>query len=151
MGVLGSGIQSSERVSDDPSHEERLTYKPVISIMEGLTDPFPWHQYGANCRECLAKEFDISLEPSKIEFALRVSPKSSSRSPKRAVLKDEIHSRVFSLPSSKSIVADDIGPQETVKTWSLLGKLKPFFDRKYGSPSQWVMPVQLQMEPLLFC
>lgn len=103
-------------------------HKPRISVMEGLTDPFVGINMGQTA-EILAKEFSLSREEQD-EFALKshqkaVAAQASGR------LAEEI-TPVFMPPNYKEYVAQDVGPRAE-QTKEQLGKLKPFFDRKYGT------------------
>lgn len=101
---------------------------PRISIMEGLTDPFVGINMGQTA-EILAKEFDISrLEQD--EFAVE-SHRKAVEAQKNGRLAEEI-TPVFLPPDFKDVVTVDIGPREG-QSVEQLAKLKPFFDRKYGS------------------
>lgn len=101
-------------------------YFPVISIVQGLTDPFVGINMGQTA-EILAKEFGISREEQD-QFALRSHQRAVAA---RAKLREEI-APVFVPPKFKQAVTDDIGPREG-QTMEQLAKLKPFFDKKYGS------------------
>ena len=107
----------------------KLKYlKPRISVMEGLTDPFVGINMGQTA-EILAKEFDISrLEQD--EFAL-ASHKKAAAAQQNGRLAEEI-TPVYLPPKYKSVVKEDVGPRAE-QSLEQLGKLKPFFDRKYGS------------------
>lgn len=107
----------------------KLSYlKPRISIMEGLTDPFVGINMGQTA-EILAKEFGISREEQD-QFALGSHEKAVAAQ-KNGRLKEEI-TPVYLSPKYKEVVEQDIGPRDGQNMESL-GKLKPFFDRYYGS------------------
>jgi acetyl-CoA acyltransferase len=101
-------------------------YFPVISIMQGLTDPFVGINMGQTA-EILAKEFGISrLEQD--QFAARSHNRAVAAKER---LREEI-TPVFVPPKFKHTVADDVGPRDG-QSVEQLAKLKPFFDKKYGS------------------
>lgn len=102
--------------------------KPRIAIVEGLTDPFVGINMGETA-EILAKEFAISREEQD-RFALASHQKAVAAT-KNGTMAKEI-TPVFLPPHFEEIVASDIGPREG-QTMEQLGKLKPFFDRKYGT------------------
>lgn len=103
-------------------------HKPRISVMEGLTDPFRGINMGQTA-EILAKEFHISRQEQD-EFALR-SHQRAVAAQKNGRLAQET-TPVFLAPKFKEYVAEDIGPREG-QSMEQLAKLKPFFDRKFGS------------------
>jgi acetyl-CoA acyltransferase len=102
--------------------------KPRIAIMEGLTDPFCGLNMGQTA-ETLAKEFHISREEQD-QFALKSHQKAVAAQ-KSGRMKDEIVP-IFVPPKYKKTVDADVGPRDG-QSMEALGKLKPFFDRKYGS------------------
>ena len=107
----------------------KLSYlKPRIAVMEGLTDPFVGINMGQTA-EILAKEFGITREEQDA-FALR-SHQRASDAQKNGRLSEEI-TAVFVPPKFKQVIAEDVGPRAE-QSLDQLGKLKPFFDRKYGS------------------
>lgn len=103
-------------------------HKPRISVMEGLTDPFVGINMGQTA-EVLAKEFAISREEQD-QFALH-SHQRAVAAQKSGRMGEEI-TPVFLPPQFKEYVASDIGPRAE-QTLEQLAKLKPFFDRKYGT------------------
>ncbi len=103
-------------------------YKPRVSIVEGLTDPFVGINMGQTA-ELLAKEWNLSREEQDA-FAL-VSHQKASAAQKNGRLGEEI-TPVFLPPAFKEFVAEDIGPRAE-QSMEQLAKLKPFFDRKYGT------------------
>lgn len=103
-------------------------HKPRISVVEGLTDPFVGINMGQTA-EILAKEFNISREEQD-QFAL-ASHKKASAAMASGRLGEEI-TPVFLPTAYKEYVAQDIGPRAE-QTMEQLAKLKPFFDRKYGT------------------
>lgn len=102
--------------------------KPRISVMEGLTDPFVGINMGQTA-EILAKEFGISRQEQDL-FALSSHEKAVAAQ-KNGRLKEEI-TPVYLSPKYKEVVEQDIGPRDGQNIESL-AKLKPFFDRYYGS------------------
>lgn len=102
--------------------------KPRIAIVEGLTDPFCGLNMGQTA-EILAKEFHITRKEQD-EFALRSHQKAIAAQ-KEGRFKDEIVP-FFIPPKYKDVVSEDIGPREGQNMESL-GKLKPYFDRKFGT------------------
>ncbi len=107
----------------------KLAYlKPIVSVVEGLTDPFTGINMGQTA-EILAKEFGISREEQDA-FALKSHQKAVAAQ-QSGRLKEEI-TPVFLPPKFKNIVADDVGPRAE-QSMEQLAKLKPYFDRKYGT------------------
>jgi acetyl-CoA acyltransferase len=102
--------------------------KPRVAIMEGLTDP----QCGINMgqtAEILAKEFQIS-RGQQDEYSLN-SHLKVAKAQGEGFFKEEI--APVSVPNDPlNVVEADVGPraQQTIEA---LQKLKPFFDKKYGS------------------
>lgn len=107
----------------------KLKYlKPRIAVVEGLTDPFAGINMGMTA-EILAKEFGISrLEQD--EFATR-SHNKAVEATQAGRLREEI-TPVFVGPKYKKVIEDDVGPREG-QTVEKLAKLRPYFDRKYGT------------------
>jgi acetyl-CoA acyltransferase len=103
-------------------------YKPRISIMEGLTDPFVGINMGQTA-ELLAKEWGLAREEQDA-FAL-ASHKKAVAAQKSGRMAEET-TPVFLPPAYKEFVTQDIGPRED-QSPEQLAKLKPFFDRKYGT------------------
>lgn len=103
-------------------------YKPRISVMEGLTDPFVGINMGQTA-ELLAKEWNLSREDQDA-FALRSHQKAVAAQT-AGRLGEEI-TPVFLPPAYKEYLAQDIGPRAE-QSMEQLAKLKPFFDRKYGT------------------
>lgn len=104
----------------------RDEYFPVISVMQGLTDPFVGINMGQTA-EILAKEWGLSRR-TQDEFALRSHHLAAGAKDK---FKEEI--AVLSLPPEyKETIVDDIGPRAN-QTIEALQKLKPFFDKETGT------------------
>lgn len=103
-------------------------YFPVISVMQGLTDPFVGINMGQTA-EILAKEFGLSRE-AQDQFALR-SHQLAVAATKAGRLREEI--AAFPLgPDYKETLIEDVGPRDG-QSMEALGKLKPFFDKRTGS------------------
>ncbi len=101
---------------------------PRISIMEGLTDPVCALNMGQTA-EILAKEYKISREEQD-RFAL-TSHQRAVAAAKTGVFRDEI--ATYSVPPKfEKTLAVDSGPRES-QTMEQLAKLKPYFDRKFGT------------------
>lgn len=103
-------------------------HKPRISIVEGLTDPFVGINMGQTA-ELLAKEWNLSREEQDA-FALTSHQKAVAA--QKSGRLDEETTPVFLPPAFKEVVSQDIGPREE-QTLEALAKMKPFFDRKYGT------------------
>jgi len=101
---------------------------PKISIVEGLTDPFCGLNMGQTA-EVLAKEFKISREEQDT-FALHSHQKVIA-SQEAGKFKNEI--APFAVPPKfEKILTVDSGPRKN-QTLEALAKLKPYFDRKFGT------------------
>lgn len=99
--------------------------KPVIGVMLGLTDPVCGKNMGQTA-EILAREFDITREEQD-EFSLMSHQRAEAA---RERLAEEIVS-VMPAPKFKPVDKDN-GIREG-QTMEALGKLRPVFDRKYGT------------------
>jgi acetyl-CoA acyltransferase len=106
----------------------KTPHKPIISIMEGLTDPFVGKNMGETA-EILAKEFGLSREEQD-RFALNSHIKAVAAQ-KNGIFAKEI-TPVFLPPKYQEVVSDDVGPRDG-QTIEALAKLKPFFDKKTGT------------------
>jgi acetyl-CoA acyltransferase len=107
---------------------QKAPHKPVIAIVEGLTDPFVGKNMGETA-EILAKEFHLTrLEQD--EFALQSHQKAAAAM-KNGILAQEI-TPVFLPPKYSEVVTEDVGPREN-QSLAALGKLKPFFDKRTGT------------------
>lgn len=102
--------------------------KPRVAVMEGLTDPFSGINMGQTA-EVLAKEFAISREQQD-EYAAR-SHNRAVAAQQDGRLAEEI-TPVFVPPAFRQLVEQDVGPREG-QTVAKLAKLKPYFDRRYGT------------------
>jgi acetyl-CoA acyltransferase len=102
--------------------------KPRVALMEGLTDPFCGINMGETA-EVLAKEFQIS-RGIQDEFALS-SHHKTAKAASEGFYKDEI--APVALPDDpQTIIEADVGPRAN-QTMEALQKLKPFFDKKFGT------------------
>ena len=107
----------------------RLSYlKPIIGIQEGLTDPVCGLNMGQTA-EVLAKEFHI-LRDEQDRFALS-SHQKAVHSMNNKIFAQEIIPIPIP-PANKAMQIDDNGPRAD-QTLQALAKLKPFFDRYYGT------------------
>jgi acetyl-CoA C-acetyltransferase/acetyl-CoA acyltransferase len=102
--------------------------KPIVAIMEGLTDPISGLNMGQTA-EVLARDFKIS-RTSQDEFALRSHQKTVAAQ-KAGKFNDEI--TPVEIEGNYSTFLDkDSGPRAE-QSLEALGKLKPFFDRENGT------------------
>jgi acetyl-CoA acyltransferase len=101
-------------------------FSPVIGLKEGLTDPFCGLNMGQTA-EILAKEGRITREMQDA-FALKSHLRAAAA---RAKLAEEI-APVPVPPDYARVATLDNGVREN-QTMEALAKLKPFFDRKFGS------------------
>lgn len=107
----------------------RLHYlKPVIGLMEGLTDPVCGLIMGLTA-ENLAKEFKISREEQD-QYALD-SHLKAAKAMESGVLAEEIVP-VPLPPKFSDMLTEDYGVRAD-QSIAALKKLKPYFDRKNGS------------------
>lgn len=103
-------------------------YFPVISVMQGLTDPFVGINMGQTA-EILAKEWGLS-RLMQDQFATN-SHLKAVKAWKEGRLKEEV-TPVYLAPDYKEVISEDIGPRDG-QSVEQLGKLKPFFDKATGS------------------
>jgi acetyl-CoA acyltransferase len=96
--------------------------------MVGLTDPFCGLNMGQTA-EILAREFEISREEQD-KFALGSHLKAVAAQ-EAGRLAEEI-TPVYVPPKFDTVVKEDVGPRKG-QTLEALAKLKPFFDKKYGT------------------
>src|SRR5690606_2462661 len=101
---------------------------PVISIEQGLTDPFCGMNMGQTA-EVLAREFGINREEQD-QFAL-LSHQRAVKASEQGHFKAEILPLIYGTHRDKILQAD-IGPRANSSLESL-AKLKPYFDRKAGT------------------
>lgn len=106
----------------------RDEFFPVISVMQGLTDPFVGINMGQTA-EILAKEWGLSRE-TQDQFALR-SHQLASKAMKEGRFKEET-TNYYIPPVYNEVLSEDIGPRDT-QTLEALAKLKPFFDKQTGT------------------
>ncbi|HBQ21992.1 MAG: acetyl-CoA acyltransferase [Deltaproteobacteria bacterium GWA2_38_16] len=107
----------------------KLSYlKPRIALMEGLTDPFCGLNMGQTA-EVLAREWGISREEQD-QFSLQSHQKVLKAQDEGKFL-EEITS-VYIPPKYSKAITEDNGPRRN-QTMGQLMKLKPFFDRRYGT------------------
>ncbi len=102
--------------------------KPIVSIMEGLTDPVSGLNMGQTA-EVLARDFQISRQ-AQDEFALR-SHQRYVAAQKAGKYNEEVCPVVVE-PDYGSAVEADVGPRDG-QSIGALSKLKPFFDRDNGT------------------
>ena len=116
--------QIKEMVTTPPMSKTK--YKPIISIVDGLTDPF----VGINMMgtaEILAKEWGLTREMQDA-FALNSHLKAAAA---QGRLAEEI-ATVFLEPDFKEFIANDFGPRAD-QTMQALAKLKPMVDKLTGT------------------
>jgi acetyl-CoA acyltransferase len=125
MGIVGADFQMlKEMVTTSPMAQGK--FKPVISLVQGLTDPFVGLNMGETA-EILAKEFHLSREDQDA-FALRSHQRATAGKERLA---EEI-TPVYLPPKYEKYLDEDIGPRAQ-QTLEALAKLKPMFDRKTGT------------------
>ncbi len=113
---------------------EKLTHfrpqwlKPIIAIMEGLTDPISGLNMGQTA-EILARDFKITRKEQD-EFAV-MSHARTVKAQKDGKFNDEIFP-VSIEPSYDEMLTQDFGPRDG-QSMEALGKLRPFFDRENGT------------------
>jgi len=101
-------------------------FKPVVTILEGLSDPVTGEIMGLTA-ERLAREYAISREEQDA-YALRSHQRAIAA---RDFLAGEI-APVAIPPALDARVSADVGPREG-QSLAALAKLKPFFDRRTGT------------------
>ncbi|MBS1984167.1 MAG: thiolase family protein [Bdellovibrionales bacterium] len=102
--------------------------KPRIAIEEGLTDPVVGINMGQTA-EILAKEFKITREEQD-QFAFE-SHRRAVAAQESGYFKGEV--ATFPVPPKfEKTLMNDSGPRKQ-QTMEALAKLKPYFDRKYGT------------------
>ena len=104
----------------------KTKYKPIIALVEGLTDPFVGMNMGMTA-EVIAKEFGIGRKEQD-EYALRSHQKAIAAKSKLA----EELTPFYLPPDYKETITEDVGPREN-QTIEALAKLKPFFDKTTGT------------------
>ncbi|MFN3696332.1 MAG: thiolase family protein [Pseudobdellovibrio sp.] len=116
--------QIKEMVTTAPMAKTK--YKPIIAIVDGLTDPF----VGINMMgtaEILAKDWALTREQQD-RFALNSHLKAAGA---KAKLAEEM-TPVYLEPDFKEVVTEDIGPRAE-QTMEALAKLKPMVDKVTGT------------------
>ncbi len=107
---------------------QRDPYFPPIAVVQGLTDPFVGINMGQTA-EIIAKDFSLTREEQDA-YAVNSHTKAVAAT-KAGRLREEI-TPVYQPPKFKTVIADDIGPREG-QSMEQLAKLRPFFDKKYGT------------------
>lgn len=102
--------------------------KPIIAIMEGLTDPISGLNMGQTA-EVLARDFKITREEQD-RFAVR-SHQRAVDAQHAGRFAEEIVPVVIE-PDFSNFLDKDIGPREN-QSLEQLAKLRPFFDRENGT------------------
>ncbi|MFM8270461.1 MAG: thiolase family protein [Pseudomonadota bacterium] len=102
--------------------------KPVVAIMEGLTDPVSGLNMGQTA-EILARDFKISRQ-TQDEYALR-SHLRTVAAQKEGKFQNEI-TPIAIEPDYRKHLDKDVGPREN-QTIEALKKLRPFFDKENGT------------------
>ena len=127
LGLLFANIsQVKEIATTSPMKMTKM--KPRIALIEGLTDPFVGLNMGETA-EILAKEFGFSREEQDA-FALR-SHQKAIKAQEEGRLAEEI-TPLYIGKDHSTVIREDIGPRKD-QTMEKLAKLKPVFDRKYGT------------------
>jgi len=101
--------------------------KPRIALVEGLTDPVSGLNMGETA-EILAKEFGVSRE-AQYDFALQSHRRTVAAMESGRMAQEMVP--VFA-PPYRQAVTEDVGPRRG-QTLEALAKLKPYFDRRYGT------------------
>lgn len=110
------------------SHFRPAYLRPVIGLMQGLTDPISGMIMG-NTAEILAQDFGISRREQD-EFAL-ISHQKAEAARAKGIFAQEIAPVVYD-PAQAKVMEHDDGIREG-QTMEALSKLRPFFDRKNGT------------------
>lgn len=106
-----------------PSH-----LKPIIGLMQGLTDPLTGLNMGSTA-EILAQDFGISRREQD-EFSV-ASHQKAERAQKEGIFAQEIAPIMYNMQTGE-IMSDDDGIRYG-QSMDALAKLKPFFDKKNGT------------------
>ena len=101
--------------------------QPRIAIAEGLNDPVSGLNMGETA-EVLAKEFGISRE-AQDDFALTSHRRAVQAMDSGRFAQETVP--VFASPYEQAVI-EDVGPRRG-QTLEALAKLKPYFDRRYGT------------------
>ena len=102
--------------------------KPVVAILEGLTDPISGLNMGQTA-EILARDFHITREQQD-KFAL-ASHQKAVKAEKSGRFAHETAPVVLE-PDYAGYLGSDVGPRDG-QSMEALAKLKPFFDRENGT------------------
>jgi len=124
--AAGMAKSAGQRLSAFSGMPWGQLFNPVIGLKEGLTDPVCDLNMGQTA-ELLAKEGSIGRE-AQDEFALASHQKATAA---RAKLAEEIVA-VPVPPDFDRVALLDNGVREN-QSLEALAKLKPFFDRKFGT------------------
>lgn len=127
FGLLKANLKQVKEIATT-SPMKSTTYKPRMSLVEGLTDPMSNINMGQTA-EILAKEFGIS-RAEQDQFALR-SHQRASKAQENGVFAEEI-TPLYIPPKFNKMVEQDVGPRAN-QSLEALAKLKPIFDRQYGT------------------
>jgi acetyl-CoA acetyltransferase family protein len=103
-------------------------FKPVVALEVGLTDPVAGLNMGETA-EVLAKRYQITREEQDM-LALE-SHRRAAQATSSGRFREEI-APVFVAPRYEEAVADDIGFRAG-QTLEALAKLRPIFDRRFGT------------------
>jgi acetyl-CoA acetyltransferase family protein len=103
-------------------------FKPVVALEVGLTDPVAGLNMGETA-EVLAKRYQITREEQDM-LALE-SHRRAAQATSSGRFREEI-APVFMAPRYEEAVADDIGFRAG-QTLEALAKLRPIFDRRFGT------------------
>ena len=103
-------------------------FKPVIALELGLTDPVSGLNMGETA-EVLAREFGITRE-AQDGFALRSHRRASAAWTEGRMAPEVVP---FPIPPRYADAADHDNGIRDNQTMEALAKLKPFFDRKFGT------------------
>lgn len=131
MTELFSKLMSAKTPGDKAKYLSRFRpqmLKPIVAIMEGLTDPISGLNMGMTA-EVLARDFHITREEQD-KFAVR-SHQRAVDATKSGRMAEEIVPLPVE-PKYKSFLDKDVGPRDG-QSMEALGKLKPFFDRENGT------------------
>lgn len=125
--LLSANIKQVKEIATQPPMKA-TAFKPRISIVEALVDPFAGINMGQTA-EILAKEFGITREEQD-DFAMH-SHLRAVEATKEGRLTEEMMP-FFAPPNYKTVLEKDYGPRDG-QSMEALQKLRPFFDRKTGS------------------
>ncbi len=127
FGKLNAARTSGAKMSTMASFRPEML-KPVIAVMEGLTDPISGLNMGQTA-EVLARDFGITRTEQDL-FALR-SHQRAIEAQKAGRFDTEIVPLALE-PKYSEIVTKDSGARDG-QSMEALGKLRPFFDRENGT------------------